>query len=68
MALYLARTQQFLPYNEKLSTALGGAVKDGDTLVLKLKPDCSIDLNLNSFYYYCYSINTIFFLSNSFFL
>jgi hypothetical protein len=38
MALYLARTQQFLPYNEKLSTALGGAVKDGDTLILKLKP------------------------------
>ncbi|KAF5102067.1 hypothetical protein D0Z00_000527 [Geotrichum galactomycetum] len=39
MALYIARTQQFLPYNEKLSTALGGAVKDGDTLILKLKPD-----------------------------
>lgn len=39
MALYLTRMEKFLPYNEKLLTVLGGAIKDGDTLMLKLKPN-----------------------------
>lgn len=30
MAFYHERTKQYLPYNEKLSTTLGGIVKDGD--------------------------------------
>lgn len=38
MALFHERTGQFVPYNEKLDVTLGGDVKDGDVLTLKLKP------------------------------
>lgn len=38
IALFLSRTNQFLPYNEKLDKTLGGAIKNGDTLQLKFKP------------------------------
>lgn len=38
MALFHERTQAFIPYNEKLTTTLGGIIKDGDTITLKVKP------------------------------